>query len=166
MGRLRLWRQRGRSGKRAGKSWDQPGSTCLEETPGPEDGRLREKSPKGLGKEETIHSANASVKSVTAESKAGHERRSDTTRNTVGICLPEAGQALNYGRRVRTGHQSPHPWLIFSPKTAPGILTLPHSDAKPPDSQIPFFHKRGQLYGERDSCSHPKTREKPLGWPY
>lgn len=32
VGRLRLWRQRGRSGKGAGASGDRPGSTCLEET--------------------------------------------------------------------------------------------------------------------------------------
>lgn len=57
VGRLRLRRQRGRSGKWAGESWDQPGSTCLGET---QTGRMghSEKESKKAGKRRDLHSSN------------------------------------------------------------------------------------------------------------
>lgn len=67
VGRLRLWRQRGRSGKPAGGELGSARGHLPGGDPGPEDGMFREKSPQKF-RRRRVHSANASVQSVTTES--------------------------------------------------------------------------------------------------
>lgn len=114
VGRLRLGRQRGRSGTWAGESWDQPGCTCLEETQTRRMGHS-EKESKKAGKRRDQHSANPSVKPVTPESKPCHKKPSDITRNRVAISFQRLGRTSTI-KEVGIGCQPPNPRLIFSQK--------------------------------------------------
>lgn len=116
MGRLRLGRQRSRSGKWAGESWDQPWVHLPGGDPDWEGGTFRERVQKGWEKERPTQ-FKSSVKPVTPESKPCHKRCCEITRNRVAICLPEAGQDLDY-QRGGDWLSTPNPWFIFSQKNS------------------------------------------------
>lgn len=96
VGRLRLCRQRRRSGKWAGESWDQPVSTCLDE---PQTHRMghSEKESKKAGKRRDTHCKSKREASCPGEQTTPQEMQWDNQKQG-GICLWEAGKDLHYWR--------------------------------------------------------------------